>query len=128
MLLDSPPDHIDNMYDELEDPAEASRLLSRLSANDAGWLARHVRHRLEADREKIGEEIEQELQVTTGLLCLQIFSARLLIRFLTARLPTAGGTRFSDFDCAGRADLSAACEPHCTVDGVGCAEPDAVGG
>ncbi|KAF9015700.1 hypothetical protein BDQ17DRAFT_1341502 [Cyathus striatus] len=61
---DSAPENLDNMYDELEDPAEASATIARLSPNYAGWFALHIRRRLEADRERVAEEIEKELERT----------------------------------------------------------------
>lgn len=66
--LDSPPDSIENFYDELEDPADAGRVLTSLRPTEAGWLARHTRHQLEKDRERAGEEIETELSVWISFL------------------------------------------------------------
>lgn len=58
------PEHIDDLYEELEEPAEAGAVIRRVTPNDAGWLAQHIRKRLEHDVEKIREEIQQELQVS----------------------------------------------------------------
>ncbi|TFK41852.1 hypothetical protein BDQ12DRAFT_598942 [Crucibulum laeve] len=55
-------DNVDNLFDELEDPTEAGAVIGRLSPKDAGWLAQHIRRRLESDRERVGEEIEKELE------------------------------------------------------------------
>jgi hypothetical protein len=62
MAVDSPPDGIENFYDELEDPADAGRILTTIHPNEAGWLARHIRNQLERERENAGEEIESELK------------------------------------------------------------------
>jgi len=59
---DSPPDYIDSLYDKLEEPSEVGPLLARLSCEEAGWLARFIHDRIDKDREKAGEEIEQELK------------------------------------------------------------------
>jgi len=61
---DSPPDNIDDLYDALEEPSEAGAVLAGLSCNEAGWLARFIRDRIDKDRERAGEEIEQELKGT----------------------------------------------------------------
>jgi breast cancer 2 susceptibility protein len=37
--------------------------LSRVDSNTAGWLARFILNRMEKERERAGEEIEQELKV-----------------------------------------------------------------
>ncbi|KAJ7170173.1 hypothetical protein C8R46DRAFT_225952 [Mycena filopes] len=60
---DEPTDELEELYDELEDPAEAAGVMSRVSANTAGWLARFIVDRLEKERERAGEEIDQELKV-----------------------------------------------------------------
>ncbi|KAJ7754932.1 hypothetical protein DFH07DRAFT_885991 [Mycena maculata] len=59
---DEPPDEIEELYEELEDPASAAAVLSRVSTNSAGWLARFIVDRAEKERERAGEEIEQELK------------------------------------------------------------------
>ncbi|KAJ7492322.1 hypothetical protein FB451DRAFT_1217887 [Mycena latifolia] len=59
---DEPPDGIEELYDELEDPAGAAAALSRVSANTAGWLARFIGDSAEKERERAGDEIEQELK------------------------------------------------------------------
>ncbi|KAJ6565995.1 hypothetical protein B0H10DRAFT_2112096 [Mycena sp. CBHHK59/15] len=52
----------DDLYDELEDSAGAGAVLSRASPDTAGWLARFIVKRIENERERAGEEIEQELK------------------------------------------------------------------
>ncbi|KAJ7070740.1 hypothetical protein C8F01DRAFT_392979 [Mycena amicta] len=59
---DEPGDDIEDLYDQLEDAAEAAQVLSRASGASAGWLARCITDRLEKDRERTMEEIEQELK------------------------------------------------------------------
>lgn len=61
---DSAPDHIDDLYDELEDASKAGKVIASLTAIEAGWLAKYIRERLMRDREAIDDEIEQELQKT----------------------------------------------------------------
>lgn len=39
-------------------------MLSQISAQDAGWLARHIRQCLKAECEHAGEEIARELEAT----------------------------------------------------------------
>lgn len=60
-----PPDHIDGMYDDLEDPTDATDLLARISATDAGWLALHIRKVAERNRERSGEDVGRDLEVST---------------------------------------------------------------
>ncbi|EGO30985.1 hypothetical protein SERLADRAFT_412477 [Serpula lacrymans var. lacrymans S7.9] len=59
---DSPPSHIDNLYDDLEDGTQAKRVFATLGAHDAGWLAQHIRERCTQERLKAADDIEQELQ------------------------------------------------------------------
>ncbi|KAF9567810.1 hypothetical protein CPC08DRAFT_626275 [Agrocybe pediades] len=57
-----PPDSIDSLYDELEYPNTAASLITRISATEAGWLAQHIRKQTETSRERMCEEIEQEMR------------------------------------------------------------------
>lgn len=66
--LDSPPDDMDILYDELEDPTTASTLLERISSRHAGWLAQHIKKRVEVERERAREEMEGELKVLSRVL------------------------------------------------------------
>ncbi|THV07479.1 hypothetical protein K435DRAFT_643336 [Dendrothele bispora CBS 962.96] len=59
---DEPPDNIESLYDELEEPEDAGRAISRTSLNEAGWLARYIRTRIERDGESARDEIEKELE------------------------------------------------------------------
>jgi hypothetical protein len=63
MGADSPPDHIDSLYEDLEEATEATSVLQRLSHSEAGWLARYIRDQISRDREKAGDEFEKELVV-----------------------------------------------------------------
>lgn len=74
---DYPPDKIDDLYDQLEGPTDAAGVLARISPGDAGWLAKHIRRRIESDQERIGEEIEQELR--TNCPARDVRSFRILI-------------------------------------------------
>ncbi|KAK0208723.1 hypothetical protein DFS33DRAFT_1380217 [Desarmillaria ectypa] len=58
---DGPPDHIDDLYDKLEEPEEAGKVISAISPTDAGWLVRRIRKQLEKDQENLMDEIEKEL-------------------------------------------------------------------
>jgi len=43
-------------------------MLGQISAQDAGWLARHTRQCLKTECEHVGEEITRELEVKFELL------------------------------------------------------------
>lgn len=66
---DGPPDQIDSMYDELEEPDEAAAVFARVTANEAGWLAYYIRTRAEKEHERNREEIERELEVNSPQSC-----------------------------------------------------------
>ena len=68
--LDAAPDHIDNLYDELGDPLNATKIIASVTANEAGWLARYIREKSSRDGEAVSEEVEQELQVRIWYLSL----------------------------------------------------------
>ena len=57
------PENIDDLCDQLENPEDASRIISNLNSTEAGWLARCIREKSIRNRENAVEEIEQELQV-----------------------------------------------------------------
>ncbi|KIK70645.1 hypothetical protein GYMLUDRAFT_150232, partial [Collybiopsis luxurians FD-317 M1] len=59
-IPEDPPDNIDSLYDELEEPGDATQLMTRIKSSDAAWLARYIRERLEKDQEKTREELEKE--------------------------------------------------------------------
>ncbi|KAJ8523365.1 hypothetical protein ONZ45_g224 [Pleurotus djamor] len=58
---DGPPDVIDGLYDQLEDPDTANAALSRITPRNAGWLAHIVRERIITDRETASIEMGREL-------------------------------------------------------------------
>jgi breast cancer 2 susceptibility protein len=64
---DEPPDSVENMYDELEEPEDAGPVLARATSHEAGWLARYIRDRIEKDQDRVRDEIEKELNVRSTL-------------------------------------------------------------
>ncbi|KAF4573238.1 hypothetical protein EYR36_007749 [Pleurotus pulmonarius] len=58
---DGPSDHVENLYDALEDPNTAGATLSTVRASDAGWFARVIRERIGKEREAATDEMEREL-------------------------------------------------------------------
>ncbi|KAH0838071.1 hypothetical protein J3R83DRAFT_6312 [Lanmaoa asiatica] len=61
---DGPPDRIYDLYDTLQEDAEAGKsIISSIGHEDAGWLARHIRERTVHERDGVSMEIEQELEV-----------------------------------------------------------------
>lgn len=60
---DSCPDHIEGLYDYLEDSDQAKSTLVTVKGSDAAWLARCIRQKLEKMRESAQEEIARELLV-----------------------------------------------------------------
>ncbi|KXN88856.1 hypothetical protein AN958_06726, partial [Leucoagaricus sp. SymC.cos] len=61
---EEPPDHIEELYDQLEEHSDATTVLGRISAKDAGWLAQHARRCMDLERERAGDEITKELEET----------------------------------------------------------------
>ncbi|KAJ7193302.1 hypothetical protein GGX14DRAFT_505977 [Mycena pura] len=59
---EEPTDEVEGLYDQLEDPAEAAGVLSRVSANTAGWLARIIVDHMEKERDQAAGATEHELQ------------------------------------------------------------------
>ncbi|KAG6865765.1 hypothetical protein C0991_011962 [Blastosporella zonata] len=62
LLLDFPLDILENMYDELENPVEAPKVIAGLGRNECGSLARFIRERLQNEKGHAGEDMENELQ------------------------------------------------------------------
>ncbi|RPD82278.1 hypothetical protein L226DRAFT_607431 [Lentinus tigrinus ALCF2SS1-7] len=59
------PDHIENLYSEIveEHPRPSpSQLLDRLNYMDAGWLCLYTEDQIRLAKERIGDDIERELQ------------------------------------------------------------------
>ncbi|KAH8835536.1 hypothetical protein DL96DRAFT_1489644 [Flagelloscypha sp. PMI_526] len=61
---DSCPDHIDALYDQLGDLAQAKQAVARVSTADAWWLSRCIRQKLEREREAAYEDITREVSHT----------------------------------------------------------------
>ncbi|KAG7452267.1 uncharacterized protein BT62DRAFT_990538 [Guyanagaster necrorhizus] len=61
---DGPPDCIDDLYDKLEEPEEAGKVISAISLTDAGWLVQRIQKQLEKDQENLMDDIEKELAVS----------------------------------------------------------------
>jgi breast cancer 2 susceptibility protein len=57
------PECIESMFDDCEYSSDASSVLRRASKNEAGWLARFARKRVEEEREALEQGLERELQV-----------------------------------------------------------------
>lgn len=63
LLLDYPPDEVEDLLDELEDADDLNSLVKGLSPTNAGWLAQLIRKKCRDMRDKIGETIQRELEV-----------------------------------------------------------------
>ena len=61
---DDMPDHLDSLYDGLEETQGAKEVIRRINAKEAGWLAHYIRKQLEKEQEKLLEEIEKELNAS----------------------------------------------------------------
>ena len=66
-----PPDTIDDLLYVLEEACgndghheSPKDVIARTSQEEAGWLARAVREKLAKDRENMGDEIAQRLEVS----------------------------------------------------------------
>lgn len=60
----SAPDHIDDLLFELEEGPSANDVLKRVTAAEAGWLARAIRDKIRKERECQGEDVSKELNVS----------------------------------------------------------------
>ncbi|KAG9028496.1 hypothetical protein FRB95_006397 [Tulasnella sp. JGI-2019a] len=58
---DYPPDHVEDIYDGLEDAQDPNLLIKSLSPQDCGWLASVIRTKMNAARERSSEVISKEL-------------------------------------------------------------------
>lgn len=118
-VTDGPPDQIESLFERLEDPREALETLSRVTPNEAGWLAHYIRDRAEKDRELIGEEISQELAVF--MICFSVLHIWMLIVYAEP-LSTSGRTKLQDANCSRCMHPPTSCESRSTSDGLGCVE------
>ena len=59
------PDHIDNLFDELEStpPNRVPAFIRRLASEDAGWLAKYIHAKVLKEKENSSEVVERELAV-----------------------------------------------------------------
>ena len=76
---DTPPDSIDSFYDELEYPDGAACVFSRIKPIEAGWLARYTRKQIDLSRERMGDEIEQELKVRISVIFNLISNSNIIL-------------------------------------------------
>lgn len=60
---DSPPDDIEDIFDDLDGGGDYHQATAHLTNNQAGWLARYIHERSIKERESINEEIERDLKV-----------------------------------------------------------------
>ncbi|KAG7099659.1 hypothetical protein E1B28_001485 [Marasmius oreades] len=58
---EEPPDSVESLYDELEEPEDVGTVISKATAHEAGWLARFIREKIEKGQETIRDEIDREL-------------------------------------------------------------------
>jgi hypothetical protein len=63
---DDMPGHIESMFDDCDSASDASSVLRRASKNEAGWLARFARKRVEQEREAFELGLERDLQVISA--------------------------------------------------------------
>ncbi|KAF8445645.1 hypothetical protein L210DRAFT_3757880 [Boletus edulis BED1] len=74
MYDDGPPDKIYDIYDALQEDIKATQsVISTISQEDAGWLARHIRERAVQERDVVSKEIEQELESTCPPRDVKVF-------------------------------------------------------
>ncbi|KAF8910112.1 hypothetical protein CPB84DRAFT_1723940 [Gymnopilus junonius] len=98
---DSPPDDIDTLYDEMEYPDSAGRVIARVSSTDAGWLAMHIRKQSEAARERIGEEIEKEMKTICPPRDVRSFRMLIVQDARTLRRPGTRNAQLTVWDVLG---------------------------
>lgn len=63
VLLDYPPDEVEDLLEELDDADDLSSLVKGLSPTNAGWLAHLIRKKCLDMKDRIGETIQRELEV-----------------------------------------------------------------
>ena len=54
------------MVEELEEHEGPAAFLKSVSAEQAGWMARHIEQKCQRDSETLGMDIESELAVSIG--------------------------------------------------------------
>ncbi|KIJ66231.1 hypothetical protein HYDPIDRAFT_109225 [Hydnomerulius pinastri MD-312] len=99
---DGPPDSIDDMYDEIEeDPAAVKRIISSISSQDAGWLARHIRDKAVQEREGVEREIDQELESVCPARDVRDFCVLLVKDARTHKHPSTRKAQVTVWDVLG---------------------------
>ncbi|KAF8971700.1 hypothetical protein BDZ97DRAFT_1901423 [Flammula alnicola] len=93
--------NIDALYDELEYPDTAARVIARISPTDAGWLALHIRKQNEKGRELVGEEIEKELKTTCPPRDVRSFRILIAQDARTLRRPANRNAQLTVWDVLG---------------------------
>ncbi|KAJ7161264.1 hypothetical protein C8R43DRAFT_992095 [Mycena crocata] len=101
---DEPTDEIEELYEELEDPAGAAAVMSRVSANTAGWLARFIVNRVERERERAADEIEQELKTVCPPREVRNFRVLLVQDACTRRRGANRSAQLTVWDVVGLAE------------------------
>ncbi|KAJ7651639.1 hypothetical protein DFH06DRAFT_1094705 [Mycena polygramma] len=101
---DEPSDDMEELYDELDDPAGAAAVLSRVSGNRAGWLGRFIVDRMEKERERAGEEIEQELKRVCPPREVRNFRVLIVQDACTRRRGANRSAQLTVWDVVGRAE------------------------
>ncbi|KJA28356.1 hypothetical protein HYPSUDRAFT_696943 [Hypholoma sublateritium FD-334 SS-4] len=81
------PEQIDSMYDELEYPDTAAKVIARTTSYEAAWLALHIQRQNEKEREQIGEEIEKELRTICPPRNVKSFRILIIQDARTSRRP-----------------------------------------
>ncbi|KAF5352763.1 hypothetical protein D9756_005896 [Leucocoprinus leucothites] len=98
---DEPPDHIEKLYDQLEEHDDAIGLLSRIGAQDAGWLAGYTRRCLASECERAGEEIARELEAACPPRDIRSFRVLVVEDSRTCRRPANRHAQLTVWDVLG---------------------------
>lgn len=67
VVLDYPPDHVEDIYDQLEESQDSNSLIKGLSPQESGWLASVIRSKSTAARERVAESIRKDLNVSLSI-------------------------------------------------------------
>ncbi|KAJ3750803.1 hypothetical protein DFH05DRAFT_1468596 [Lentinula detonsa] len=78
---------IDGLYEELEEPEDAARVISQTNGSKAACLALHIRDRLEKDRERVKDELEKEVDDICPPRNIRSFRVIIARDFSTSRFP-----------------------------------------
>ncbi|KAJ3837344.1 hypothetical protein F5878DRAFT_219187 [Lentinula raphanica] len=80
-------DDIDSLYDELEEPEDAARVLSKTKGSEAACLARYIRERIERDHERVKDELEKEVDEICPRRNIRSFRVLIALDSSTSRFP-----------------------------------------